>query len=154
MNTVNQPIPGIASSSATGSGKSGVIFGSQARDQTGASGGTASGVYVSQEYYNPGNVGARFIVVISPTGNASNTVTFKVQVADPVSAPTIWSDLPLATTTAINGTGALTGTQLTIYPSAATTGTVVNQHLGTRWRGVATVAVGTLTFTVGGDYLA
>lgn len=154
---INEPVPGIGGvATATGAvAKSGVIFASQVRSFTGASGGTASGVYVSQEFYNPSAKGVRFNLVIAPTGPATGTVTLKLQVIDPVSN-TVWTDVSGATTAAIAGTGALTGTLMTIYPGLsgiANAADIVNGFVGPRWRAVATVALDALTFTVGADYL-
>lgn len=158
---INEPIdPQSPIDSQAGTiGKSGVLFTSQVRDATGASGGSASGVYTSSEHYNRSARGVRLNVVIAPTGAATGTVTVKLQVADPVSnssSGTVWTDISGATTAAINGTGALTGSLLTIYPGLtgiANANDAVNQHLGPRWRAVATVALAPLTFTVGADYL-
>ncbi len=168
---INEPIdPGSPISDRPGTpGKSGILFASQVRDATGASGGSASGVYTSGEHYNRSAKGVRLNLVIAPTGAATGTVTLKIQVPDPVSdssSGTVWTDLvgllSAATGFSINGTGALTGAIFTIYPgltgiadaaSSGTAGTTINQHLGPRWRAVATLANAPLTFTVGADYL-
>jgi hypothetical protein len=141
-------------------GAPGVLFASQVRDQTGASGGSASGVYTSSEHYNRGARGVRLNLVINPTGAATGTVTLKLQVADPVTST--WSDLngTSGAFVAVNGTGAPTGVIYTYYPlgtsdttGSASTGGIVNQQVGPRWRAVATLANAALTFTVGADYL-
>lgn len=152
---INEPIdPQSPIDSQAGTvGKSGILFAAAAGT------GSVTGAYTSSERYNRSARGVRLNVVIAPTGAATGTVTVKLQVADPVSnssSGTIWTDLPGATTAAINGTGALTGSLLTVYPGLtgiADAGTNVNQHLGCRWRAVATVALDTLKFTVGADYL-
>jgi hypothetical protein len=159
---INEPVPGqspIDSTKAgTNKGAYGAVFLSQVRDQTGASGGGASGVYNSQEFYNPTARGVQLLVVISPTGAATGTATFQVQVIDPVTST--WVNLGGAPV--INGTGALNGTPITVYPgltgiadsiSATGSASTINQHLGPRWRLQATLANAALTFTVGGNYL-
>ncbi len=156
---VNEPVPGQGPIDPTVAGQlgndvSGIIFRSQARSESGASGGTASGAYVSQDFYNPTAKGVRLYTVINPTGAATGTVTVKIQVIDP--ATDTYVDLSGATTAAINGTGAPTGVLLTVYPGLtgiANANDAVNQFLSPRWRAVATVALASLTFTVGGDYL-
>jgi hypothetical protein len=151
---VNEPVPGTGGvATATGPNPSaGVIFASQVRDATGASGGSASGVYNSQAFNNDTARGVQLNLVIAPTGAATGTVTLKLQVLDPVSN-TVWTDLSGATTAAINGTGALTGTLLTVYPGVLTGASSANISLGPMWRAVVTVALAPLTFTVGGNYL-
>lgn len=164
--SVNEPIdpggtidgskPG-SSGAGVSSGAPGILFASQVRDQTGASGGSASGVYTTSEHYNKSARGVRLHLVINPTGAATGTVTLKVQVIDPVTAT--WEDLTgtAGGFAAVNGTGATGGVVYTIYPLGTTdatgAGAVVNQQLGPRWRGVATLANAALTFTVGADYL-
>ncbi len=153
---VNEPVPGqgpIDPTVPAASGKqAGIVFGSQVRDQTGASGGSTGGVYTSQEFYNPTARGVQLNLVIAPTGAATGTVTLKLQNIDPVS-DTVWTDISGATTAAINGTGALTGTIFTVYPGVLTGASSANIPLGPRWRAVATVANASLTFTVGANYL-
>ena len=162
----NEPIdpqsPIDATAKGGDAGAPGILFASQARSLTGASGGTASGVYVSSEHYNRGARGVRLNLVISPTGAATGTVLLKVQVPCPVPDSTgtvVWTDLTgtAGGFAAVNGTGAITGVQYTIYPmgtsDATGAGAIVNQQLGPRWRAVATVALDTLTFVVGADYL-
>ncbi len=170
---INEPIdPGSPIGDRPGTpGKSGILFASQVRDATGASGGSASGVYTSSEHYNRSAKGVRLNLVIAPTGAATGTVSLVIQVPDPVSdssSGTVWTDLVgTLTNTAtgplgVNGTGALTGAIMTIYPGlsgiadasgASGVGTVINQHLGPRWRAKVTVTNAPLTFTVGADYL-
>ena len=160
---VNEPIdpqsPIDPTAKGGDAGAPGILFASQVRDQTGASGGTASGVYVSSEHYNRGARGVRLNLVISPTGAATGTVTVKIQVPCPVPDSTgsvVWTDISGATTAAIAGTGAITGTLLTLYPGLtgiANANDAVNQALGPRWRAVATLANAALTFVVGADYL-
>lgn len=165
MQGANEPIDPQSPLDPTkqdGTGKSGVLFASQVRDATGASGGSASGVYLSSEHFNRNARGVRLNLVIAPTGAATGTVLLKIQVPDPVSnssSGTVWTDLTgtAGGFAAVNGTGALTGVLYTIYPMGNTdatgAGPIVNQQLGPRWRAVATVALAPLTFTVGADYL-
>lgn len=143
-------------------GAPGILFASQVRDQTGASGGSTGGVYISSEHYNRGARGVRLNLVISPTGAATGTVLLKVQVPCPVPDSTgsiVWTDLTgtAGGFVAVAGTGAVTGVQYTIYPmgtsDATGAGAIVNQQLGPRWRAVATLANAALTFVVGADYL-
>lgn len=160
---VPSPLPGQAAYNTLDSSrvaqKSGVIFASQSRTPTGASGGSASGVYVSEEMQNSAARGVRLTMVCSPTGAATGTATFRVQVPDEVNGT--WINLD-ATGFIMNGTGASGGIHYTIYPGlsgiADTVGTgansaIVNQHIGPRWRLQVTMANAALTFTVGGDYL-
>lgn len=161
MNVGNEPVDLGASVDGTTKPQivPGTVFPVVARTLTGASGGTASGVYTSGEHYNRSARGIRFYVKAS--GAATGTSQFKVQVIDPVTAA--WIDLPGASTTALDGTGSgVTGAFLTVYPGltgiADTTGTPgdikVDNILGPRWRGVLTVALATATNSVGADYLA
>jgi hypothetical protein len=161
---INEPVPGTGGvANATGPfDRAGTVFASQVRSFTGASGGTASGVYNSQEFYNPTAKGVRLNLVIAPTGAATGTVLLKVQVPSPApdsTGSTVWTDLTGTSGgfAAVNGTGALTGVPYLIYPRgiADSTGAmaVVDQPLGPRWRVVATVGLAALTFTVGADYL-
>lgn len=153
---INAQTIGAAANAAPG-----ILFASQVRDQTGASGGSASGVYNSSEHYNRTARGVRAFLTINPTGAATGTVQFKVQVVDPISG--LWTDLTgtSGATVAIAGTGAATPVPFTIYPlgTVDTTGSatgapvIVNQQLGPRWRGVLTLANAALTVTVGADYL-
>ena len=157
---VNEPIdpqsPIDATAKGGDAGAPGILFASQVRDQTGASGGSASGVYVSSEHYNRGARGVRLNLVISPTGAATGTVTVKLQAPCPVPDSTgsiVWTDISGATTAAIAGTGAITGTMFTLYPGVVTGASSCNMQLGPRWRAVATLANAALTFVVGADYL-
>jgi len=149
---VNEPIDPQSPIDPTlrdGSGGPGVVFPTASR---------ITGTYTSSEHYNRGARGVRLNLVIAPTGAATGTVQIKVQVPDPVT--NIWTDL---TGTAggfatVNGTGSLTGTPYLLYPLGAGAdstgaGAVVNTQLGPRWRAVATVALATLSFSVGADYL-
>jgi len=144
---VNQPVP-IAGTVAVGSSNTaGAIFVSAARTHTG--GVASDGIYASDEIQNPGAKGVRLFVVVA---NGSGTVVVKIQVKDPVTDTFI--DLTGATTAALNNTA---GAYLTVYPGLTGTADIataaINQHLGSSWRAVATVAVATETFSVGGDYL-
>ncbi len=152
--SINEPIDPQSPIDPTkpGQDQPGVLFRAQVRDQTGASGGSASGAYTSSEHYNRSARGVRLNVVIAPTGAATGTVTVKIQHPDPVTG--IWTDMSGATTAAVNGTGALTGSGYVVYPTIPTGSGSAQQHLGPRWRAVATVANTTLTFSVGADYLA
>ena len=161
---VNEPIdpqsPIDPTVKGANAGSPGVLFAAQARDLTGASGGSASGAYISSEHYNKGARGVRLNLVISPTGAATGTVLLKIQVPSPAldtTGSTVWTDLTgtAGGFAAVNGTGALTGVQYTIYPmgtsDATGAGAIVNQQPGPRWRAVATVALASLNFTVGAD---
>lgn len=169
---INEPIdPASPLTDQPGTvGKPGVLFASQVRDATGTGGGSASGVYTSSEHYNRSARGVRLNVVIAPTGAATGTVTVNIEVPDPVSnssSGTVWTTLGGsigANAFVLNGTGALTGALLTVYPgltgiadasgaSGVSGGTTLNQHLGGRWRAKVTLANAALTFTVGADYL-
>ena len=143
---VNDPIdpqsPIDPTTNPSGGQEAGVLFLATSR---------ITGTYNSSEHYNRGARGVRLNVVISPTGPATGTATFKIQVADPVTST--WTDLSGATGFAINGTGALTGALITVYPGILTGASSANQHLGPRWRAVAVTTLDTLTFSVGADYL-
>lgn len=152
----SSPITDVAG--AQGPAIAGTIFSLVTRTLTGASGGSASGAYISSEHYNRSARGIRCYIVAS--GAATGTAQFKLQVIDPVSAK--WIDLPGATTTALDGTGSgVTGALLTVYPGltgiADVTGTPgdikVDNILGPRWRGVLTVALSNSTCSVGADYI-
>lgn len=155
---INEPVPSPLPASAIAgvagaAGKSGVIFPSSAR---------ITGTYNSDTIYNPTARGVRLNLVISPTGPATGTYAMVVQVPDPVDG-TIWKTLAgtLATGVTGNGTGAVSGAFLTIYPGltgiadagAANGPVTINQHLGPQWRVQVVTTLDTLTFTVGGHYL-
>lgn len=156
--SINEPVPNLSTDPTVQGIGAGVIFASQTRSQTGASGGTASGVYVSQERYNFSAKGLRLYMNMT-TGASTGTVVIQVQVPDPAN-PTNWMAIG---STGVTGTGP-TGTTgagsflvLTLYPGLtgiadATTNT--NAILGPRWRVQATLANAPSTFTLGGDYLA
>lgn len=132
--------------------RDGVVFVSENRDATGTGShpaGSASGVYTSDIFQNPGGVGLRVFVGIS-TGAATGTTTVKVQVQDP--ATLSWWDLTGATTTALAGN--TTGGVLTIHPAITVGANVgVSQCIGPTWRLVMTQALAPATVTVGADYL-
>ncbi len=124
----------------------GWIFRTAARAETG--GVAADGVYASGELYNPNAKGVRLFAVCA---NGSGTVALKVQVRNPYLDT--WVDLTGAAIAAFNN-GVKT---LTIYPGltgiADSADVTNNQHLGSAWRVVATVATATETFSVAADYL-
>jgi len=160
---VNEPVPsplkaqGIygyrTGAQLTTAGKAGVIFPSEAR---------ITGTYNSDEMFNPTARGVRLNLVIDPTGPATGTYAMVVQVPDMVSGG-VWKTLfgTLATGVTGNGTGAVSGAFLTVYPGltgiadagAANGPVTINQHLGPRWRVQVITTLDTLTFTVGGNYL-
>ena len=157
----NEPIdpqsPIAQAQNSSGGQQPGVLFASQVRSQSGASGGTASGVYVSSEHYNRSAKGLQLFLVMNPTGAATGTVTLKVQVIDPVTEQAVDLTGTAGGFAAVNGTGALTGVLYTFYPmgtsDATGAGAIVNEQVGPRWQAVATVANAALTFTVGANYL-
>ena len=134
-------------------GKSGIIFNDISR---------ITGTYNSDPMYNPTARGVRLNLVIDPTGPATGTYAMTVQVPDPVDS-TVWKTLfgTLATGCTGDGTGALTGAFLTLYPGltgiadagAANGPVTINQHLGPVWRVQVVTTLATLSFSVGGDYL-
>lgn len=168
MQPTNQPIPGPQPSlaySADASGtantlpRNGLLFPAVSR---------ITGTYTSDEIYNPHARGVRLNLVIAPTGPATGTYNLTVETPSPVVSGTGYVWKPLAGTigggTTGDGTGALTGSFLTIYPgltgladASGTTGggagTTINQHLGPRWRAKVVTTQDTLTFSVGADYL-
>jgi hypothetical protein len=125
----------------------GIIFPTLARSETG--GVAADGVYASAEQFNPGCKGVRLFTVVA---NGGGTVTVKIQVKNPATGA--WVDLAGAATAALNNTA---GALLTVYPGltgiADAAGVTINQHLGSAWRLVVTVATAEETFSVGADYL-
>lgn len=152
---VPTPVMGVSNTNVPGStgnlpASDGIILPAFVRDQTGASGGTASGAYTSDWFQNPAAKGVRVFVKIA-TGAATGTTTVKLQVQNPAD-PTGSYDLPGATTAALAGN--TTGAVLVVYPTiTASTGVAAQQHLGSRWRVVATQALAPATFSVGADYL-
>ena len=157
---VPTPLPTGAVSAYTEAGatskpqnKPGVIFPNTSR---------ITGTYTTDPIYNPTARGVRLTLVIAPTGPATGTYAMTVEVPDPVDS-SVWKPLlgTLATGVTGNGTGALTGAHLTVYPGLtgiADAGTgngpvTVNQHLGPIWRLKVVTTLDTLTFSVGGDYL-
>mgnify|MGYP001563553749 FL=1 len=161
---INEPVPtpgpSRAISAYTDAGATtkpdnipGVIFSATSR---------ITGTYNSDIMYNPTAKGVRLMLTISPTGAATGTYNMSVQVPDN-GDETIWKPLlgTLATGVTGDGTGALTGAILTVYPgltgiadgSAANGPTTVNQHLGLKWRVQVVTTLATLTFRVSGNYL-
>jgi hypothetical protein len=108
-------------------------------------------VYTSPTYYNPNAKGIRFFVANDAAGGS--TAVAKIQVLNPADGST-WVDLAGATSGTINSS---TGTITTVYPGltgiADAAGVTINQHLGTQWRMVLTIAVATGTSSVGAEYL-
>lgn len=125
----------------------------------------ATGTYNSNIMYNPTARGVRLMLTISPTGAATGTYNMSVQVPDN-GDETIWKPLggTIGGGVTGNGTGAVSGSLLTIYPSltgiadaSGTTGsaggTTINQHLGLKWRVQVVTTLDDLTFRVSGNYL-
>ena len=115
-----------------------------------------TGTYTSDEIFNPVARGVRLNLVISPTGPATGAWALTVEVPDPVTDT--WKPLLGTSVTGAtgNGTGALTGAFLTIYPGLtgiADAAGAINQHLGPRWRAKVVTTLDTLSFSVGADYL-
>ena len=158
---VPSPLPaqaisiGRSGDQTTSMGKSGIIFNDISR---------ITGTYNSDPMYNPTARGVRLTLVIDPTGPATGAWATTIEVPDPVDS-TVWKPfmgtLTAATGFSGNGTGALTGAILTMYPGLtglADTGpaaspTTINQHLGPVWRVKVITTLDTLSFSVGGDYL-
>ena len=144
---VNQPVPSTGPNAVGGTLTAGIIFPTLARAQNG--GVASDGVYASSEIENAGAKGVRLFTVVA---NGGGTVVIKIQVKDPATG--VWVDLAGAATAALNNTA---GSIITIYPGltgiADSVGVTINQHLGTPWRAVATVATATETFSVGATYL-
>ena len=125
-----------------------------------------TGTYTSSILHNPTAKGVRLMLTISPTGAATGTWAMSVEVPDN-GDETIWKPfmgtITAATGCSGDGTGALTGALLTIYPGltstgdlaggGATGGATVNQHLGLHWRVSVVTTLATLTFRVSGTYL-
>jgi hypothetical protein len=107
--------------------------------------------YTSSPFYNPNAKGIRIFVANDAAGGS--TAVCKVQVLNPADGTT-WVDLAGATSGTINSS---TGTITTIYPGltgiADAAGVTINQHIGTMWRLVLTIAVATGTSSVGAEYL-
>lgn len=140
---VNEPVTGaapLASFDQSGSGKAGVIFPSASR---------IVAAFTSPSMHNPNARGVRLFCINDGAGGS--TLTVKIQIKDPNSGG--WVDLTGAVTTAL---GAVTSI-ITVYPGLTGTADIanlaINQHLGSEWRVVATVAVATGTSSVGADYL-
>lgn len=151
MNPVNIPIPAPQrslnlSNSGTSAVANGTLFISQVRDATGASGGTASGVYVSDEFSNPNARGLRLFV--NTSGAATGTATVKLQNREIISGN--WVDISGATITN-DGTGSTK--MFTVHPDLPTGAVSCQQHVGTRWRAVMTLANAPLTCSASADYL-
>ena len=133
--------------------KPGVLFSNTSR---------VTGTYTTDPIFNPTARGVRLTLVIAPTGPATGAYALTIEVPDPVDS-TVWKPLlgTLATGMTGNGTGALTGAFLTLYPGitgiadagAANGSLTANQHLGPIWRAKVVTTLDTLTFSVGGDYL-
>ena len=150
MSGRNRPVTGYSPmTTAQGSTDLGAIFATAARLHTLDASGLGAGIYASAEFTNPDAKGIRIFSVVA---NGSGTVTVKLQVKNPYTDG--WLDLTGAATAALNNN---TGVFLTVYPGitgiADAANTIVNMHLGSTWRAVATVATATETFSVAGDYL-
>jgi len=144
----NAPVTGDSPLTlAQSSINSGALFPTAARSQTG--GVASDGVYASAEQTNPGARGVRLFTVVA---NGSGTVTVKLQVKNPYTDT--WVDVAGAATAALNNNA---GAIITVYPGltgiADAAGVTINQHLGSTWRAIATVATASETFSVGADYL-
>jgi hypothetical protein len=148
MSATNGPITGT-SPTAPGVNTFGAVFATAARTHLLDPDGLGAGVYASPEFANPDAKGIRLVSVVA---NGSGTATIKIQVRNPYTRA--WVDLAGAATAALNNTA---GALLTVYPGltgiADSAGVTINQHLGSAWRAVATVATATETFSVSGDYL-
>ena len=125
------------------------LFPTAARLHTADLFGLGAGVYASDEIRNVSAKGVRLFSVVA---NGSGTVVIKIQVKNPYTGT--WVDLAGAATAALNNN---VGVIITIYPGltgiADATGVTINQHLGSSWRAVATVATATETFSVAADHL-
>lgn len=118
--------------------KDGVILPSAAR---------AAAAYTSNPYFSSDVRGIRIYIDI--TNANGGTVTVKLQIQDPVSGS--WMDFPLAVTSAL---AANATSMLSVYPGQSeTANTDVSDGWTGYWRVVATVAVATVTFSLGGEYL-
>jgi len=125
------------------------LFPTLARLHTADPDGLGAGVYASQEIRNVSAKGVRLFSVVA---NGSGTVVVKIQVKNPYTGT--WVDLAGAATAALNNNA---GVIITIYPGltgiADSAGVTINQHPGSSWRAVATVATATETFSVAADHL-
>lgn len=121
--------------------RAGIIFPSQSR---------TAATYNSDPIYNPNAKGIRLYTAMD---NGGGNATVKIQVLNPADGTT-WIDLAGATSAAISNS---TGTITTIYPGltgiADSAGVTINQHLGSVFRIVLTVAAATGVCSVGADYL-
>lgn len=100
--------------------------------------------YTSDPYMTQDSVGIRLLINVSDKG-ASGTLTVKVQTEDPATGN--YLDLPGATTSAL-ASNALTS--LTICPSIAETANeTISDHIGHKFRIVATVGVNAVVFSIG-----
>jgi hypothetical protein len=109
----------------------------------------AVGAVPSSPIYNPNARGIRIFVTNDAAGGGTATVKVQVSIDG-----TNWTDLAGATTAAL---GAVTGSICTIYPGltgiADAAGITINQHVGTMFRLVLTVATATVTASVGAEFL-
>lgn len=138
----NKPIPspGLAVDGVVGSTqRDGVLYASAAR---------GAATYVSPEFSAPDECGLRLYIDI--TNVNGGTLTLKIQTKDPASGN--WVDLAGAVTTAL---AAATTTRLTVFPGITAANNLdVSSPISGRWRISMTVAAATMTFSVGGEYLA
>lgn len=139
MQRSNIPVPSQNLNLSSTSNKDGTILPSAAR---------IAATYNSNAYSNPSYRGVRIFIDIT-NANGGNLIA-KIQNFDPVSGN--WVDLPLAVTAAL---AANATTSLTVYPGITETANVdVANPLGAQWRVNIVVAAATMTFSVGGEYLA
>jgi hypothetical protein len=145
---IQGPLPtrGINCNAVNTTPLDGVLFDTASRTHNG--GLASDGVYATDAIYNPNAKGVRLYVIVA---NGSGTVTVKIQVQNHITGA--WIDLAGAASAALNNSSAI----LTVYPGltgiADSAGVTSNQHLGSMWRAVATVATAAETFSVSADYL-
>src|SRR5882672_9228267 len=129
---LNQPVPSAGAAAASTNRPAGIIFPSASR---------TAATYTSDELFNPGCKGVRLFIVNDGAGGS--TAVAQIQVRDPNTD--VWVNLAGAATAAAGGT--TTGAITTVYPGltgiADAAGVTINQHLGTSWRVVLTIAVAT-----------
>lgn len=134
--------PVVQELNGTPPNRAGIIFPSASR---------IIGANNSSPFFNPNAKGIRLFIANDAAGGS--TATAKIQVLNPADGVT-WVDLAGASSAAV---GSSTGTIVTIYPGltgiADAAGVTINQHLGSIWRVVLTIAVATGVSSVGGDYL-
>jgi hypothetical protein len=109
----------------------------------------SAGTYTSEEIVNPRYTGVLLAIDLSGV-DAGESLDVTIEAFDPISQT--WATLPNASTGGLTANGPKL---FTVHPAVQQqVGTYISAGLPPRWRVKATVAGGTVTFSIAGYYLA